>query len=101
MAQLLSLTFRIGGTLYLCKRSARGTASQIGTHYASISASSAIAWAGIVCWKVTGKQIVYLVCNFGPIRSLDLFHDVADMNLDCALPKVEFIGNDLVGLSSP
>src|SRR5688500_2962581 len=45
---------------------------------------------------VTSDKGIQLVCRLCPVGRVELFHDVADVNLHCAFAHVELIGDDLV-----
>ena len=52
--------------------------------------------------QIAGReQVVDLEGDFCPVCSLQLLHDVADMDFDRALAQVQFVGDDLVRLAAP
>src|SRR5688572_21253712 len=47
------------------------------------------------------EQAARKIRNLGPIGSVELLHDVADVDLYGALPHVELVGDDFVRLAAP
>lgn len=47
------------------------------------------------------KKLVDDAGHFRAVGCLELLHDISDMNLYRALPKLQLISDDLVGLAAP